>query len=199
MEFRKSTIEEFLRVLGSSSPTPGGGTVAALSGALAAGLTKMVASLTKGKKGYESCEAVMMDILSSMDSEIEWFENMMDADAEAFDSVSAAMKLPKNSPEQKEERTRSMQEALKKACEAPLATARRIVAIAPKARLAAEKGNKNARSDALCALQLCRAGFRMAVENILINLEMIKDDEYVQRIKEMTESMEACLKPLIEE
>ena len=184
MDFRRMSIDEFLEPLGSSSPTPGGGTVSALSGALAAGLTKMVASLTQGKKGYEDHFPLMQETALLETQEIEWFKTMMDEDSKAFNQVTRAMKLPKDTPTQKEVRAEAIQAALKAATKTPLEIAKHITRLVPRAGLMARFGNKNAKSDALCALELCQAGFRMSLENVSINLEMIKDSQFVQKTRE---------------
>ncbi len=203
MDFRKMSIDEFLDTLGSSSPTPGGGTVAALSGALAAGLTKMVASLTKGKKGYEEHDSLMQETALLETQEVEWFKTMMDEDAKAFNQVTTAMKLPKDTLVQKEVRTSAIQEAFKEATRTPFEIARHIARLVPRAGLMARFGNKNARSDALCALELCKAGFQMSLENVSINLDMIKDPEFVQRtrnaVSELKAQFEDGLKQAIDE
>ncbi|HQQ65249.1 MAG TPA: cyclodeaminase/cyclohydrolase family protein [Thermotogota bacterium] len=203
MDFRKMSIDEFLDTLGSSSPTPGGGTVAALSGALAAGLTKMVASLTQGKKGYEDRYSLMQETALLETQEIEWFKTMMDEDSKAFNQVTTAMKLPKETPVQKEVRTSAIQEAFKTATKTPYEIAQHIVRLVPRAALMAHYGNKNAKSDALCALELCKAGFHMALENISINLEMIKDVAFVQHtrnaVSELKTQFEGGLKQAIDQ
>ena len=156
MDFRKMSIDEFLDTLGSSSPTPGGGTVSALSGALAAGLTKMVASLTQGKKGYEDHFSLMQETALVETQEIEWFKTMMDEDSKAFNQVTRAMKLPKDTPTQKESSRGG--DALSRRRRKLPGNCQTYHAVSPRAGLMARFGNKNAKSDALCALELCQAG-----------------------------------------
>lgn len=188
MAFQEMTIRDFLQALASSSPTPGGGSVAALSGALAAALVSMVASLTSGKKGYEAYQELMEDTIENTAFECKRFQDRMDQDAIAFDQVSFALKLPKETEEEKTFRTQKVQQALKNACEVPFDTARAIIPLCEKAVKVYQFGNKNARSDAVCAMELCRAGFRMASENISINLSLIKDKPFIQKMeKEMVD------------
>ena len=191
--FAKMTLEEFLNTLSSNSPTPGGGSVAALSGALAASLVSMVASLTVGKKGHEGYDSLMETTIETMALEQQRMKDLMDADAKAFDEVMASFKLPKSNDEEKKARKEKIQESLKKACMIPLETAEYVVKIAEFARDMVKYGNKNAVSDAKSALELCRACFNMACENVEINLSSIKDDEFLASTEKKVEELREAL------
>ncbi len=191
--FAKMSLEEFLNTLSSSSPTPGGGSVAALSGALAASLVSMVASLTIGKKGHEGYDSLMENTIETMALQQQRMKDLMDADAKAFDEVMNAFKLPKGSDEEKCFRKEKIQSALKNACVIPLETAENVVKIAEFARDMVKYGNKNAVSDAKSALELCRACFNMAKENVEINLSSIKDDEFLASTEKRVEELRELL------
>ena len=180
------TIEGFLDEVGSKAPTPGGGTVAALSGALGAALVQMVGELTRGSKKYAdvaeefgvvACEAAGLrnDLVK-----------LMDDDSAAFDKVMAAFKLPKDDPERKAK----IQEATIGASEAPLQTARKCLEVMEKALVAAERGNKNAISDAGTAAALARAGIRGAAYNVRINVGSIKDEATGRRLEDAIAAVE---------
>jgi len=181
--FKDKKVSEFLDQLASDSPTPGGGTVAALSASLAASLVSMVASLSVGKKRYMEYDTLYNEVIEKMKDYSGKFQTMMDGDAAAFDGVMNAFGLPKNTPEEKAERTEAIQKSLKTATESPFHTAENVVIVAQYAREMVKFGNKKAVSDASCALELCRAAFNMAMENVDINIDSIKDETFCEEMK----------------
>ncbi len=191
--FSEKKISEFLSQLSSNSPTPGGGTVAALSGALAASLVSMVASLTVGRKKYEGYDALYEETIGKMKQLSEQFQDMMDEDAKAFDFVMEALKMPKKTDEEKQERKNKLQEAFKKATNSPVKTAEAVVKVSGFAGEMVKHGNKNAVSDAYCAIELCKAAFNMAMENVDINLSSIKDEAYSKKITVRCEELRETL------
>jgi formiminotetrahydrofolate cyclodeaminase len=168
-----TTLNDFLSELSSDSPTPGGGSVAALAGALAAALTSMVANLTIGKKKYADVQDEIEGVLSKSEGLRLELTELMDEDAAAFDKVMDAMKLPKETDEEKAARTDAMQAALVDAAMVPLAVMEKCVEVIALAEVAAEKGNKNAVSDAGVAALMGRAGAHAAKLNVMINLSWI--------------------------
>ena len=144
MELRDLTVTGFCTETISSSPAPGGGSVAALCGALAASLSGMVCELTIGKKGYEEQEAQMQAILAQAKSLQNELLLAIDEDSCSFNGFMAALKLPKNTEEEKTIRQAAMQEGLKAAAIVPMHTAELAAKIFPLARFAVERGNKNA-------------------------------------------------------
>ena len=172
------TLNDFLSELSSDSPTPGGGSVAALAGALAAALTSMVANLTVGKKKYADVQEDVLAVLAKTESLRLELTELMDEDAAAFDKVMAAMKLPKETDEEKAARTEVMQAALVDAAMVPLAVMEKCVEVIAFAQVAAEKGNKNAVSDAGVAALMGRAGAHAAKLNVMINLGWINAEEH---------------------
>lgn len=172
----------FLDELASSSPAPGGGSVAALSGALGAALTSMVCNLTREKQGYEAVQDEIKEILQRSEDLRKQLTELIDKDTEAFNEVIKALKMPKETEEQKEHRRLAMQNAFKYAAEVPLETARKCVQILDVARVVAKKGNKNSVSDAAVSALMAQTGVQAAMLNVRINLISIKDAEYAQKV-----------------
>jgi formiminotetrahydrofolate cyclodeaminase len=175
-------IKMFLDELASSSSAPGGGSVAALSGALGAALSSMVCNLTRGKQGYEEAQDEIKEILQRSEELRKQLTELIDKDTEAFNEVMKALKMPKETDDQKEHRRYAMQTAFKHAADVPLETARKCTQILDVARIVAEKGNKNSISDAAVSALMAQTGLQAAMLNVRINLCSIKDTEYVQKV-----------------
>jgi formiminotetrahydrofolate cyclodeaminase len=171
-------LNGFLEALASDSPTPGGGSVAALAGALGAALASMVANLTIGKKKYVDVEDDMKAVLQKTESLRLELAQLIEEDAAAFDKVMKAMKLPKETDEEKAARKAVMQASLIDAATVPLAVMEKCVDVIHLSKGVAEKGNKNAVSDAGVAALMGRAGAHAARLNVLINLGWINADEH---------------------
>jgi formiminotetrahydrofolate cyclodeaminase len=167
------SLAGFLARLASSSPTPGGGAVAALAGALAAALGHMVASLTVGKKKYADVEPEFRRVMPGLLAAIDRLQILMDEDAHAFDAVMAAMKLPKDDDAQVKARDAAVEAATVRAAKVPLETLNLISTLLPAIRLAAEKGNAHAVSDAGMAALLVICGAKAAAMNVRINVKML--------------------------
>jgi len=197
--FSEKKISEFLNQLSSDTPTPGGGTVAALTGALAASLVSMVASLTVGRKKYQGYDALYEETIGKMKQLSEQFQDLMDEDAKAFDGVMVALKMPKKTDEEKKKRKVMLQEGFKKATNSPVKTAEAIVKVSGYSKEMVKHGNKNAVSDAYCAIELCKAAFNMAMENVDINLSSIKDEVYRKKITVRCEELRETLNRNIKE
>jgi len=171
-------VSQFLTELASSAPAPGGGSVAALSGALGAALVSMVCNLTVGKKKYADVEKDIKALLENSERLRHKLADLLQADVQAYTAVSQAMKMPRATDEEKAARAKVMQQALKKATDVPLQIAEACVEVIALCQPAAEKGNKNAVSDAGVAILLAEAGLRSAALNILINLGWIEDQSF---------------------
>jgi formiminotetrahydrofolate cyclodeaminase len=169
------TVGGFLAELASSDPTPGGGTAAAVTGAAGAALVAMVARLTVGKSGFEAAEPRMREIVDAADQGRAALLELADRDAESFDAVMAAFKLPKDTDEQKADRSREIQRAMTGAAEVPLRTARTAVSLMELAREVTESGNPASASDGAAAAELLAAACRAAARNVEINVGSIKD------------------------
>jgi len=175
-------VSEFIEELSSDSPAPGGGSVAALSGALSAALSSMVCNLTIGKEKYKDVEYDMENILERLQNIKKRLLEIIDEDTEAFNQVMDAFKLPKNTEEEKKVRKEKIQEALKKAALVPLETARLCAEIIEISKEVAEKGNKNSITDAGVSMIMADAGLKSAILNVKINLKSIEDEKVVESL-----------------
>jgi len=184
-------IQQFLDELASKSATPGGGSAAAVMGAMGAALVGMVCNLTVGKKNYEAVEAEMADVLARADALRAQSMDMIRADVEAFDRVMAAYALPRETEDDKTARSAAIQEALKAATEVPLACARLCVDIIDLSQIAAEKGNRNVVSDAGVAVMAAHAALKSAALNVYVNAKGLKDEAFAQ---DRVNRLEALLK-----
>lgn len=146
------TVKDFLDKVAGSDPVPGGGSVAALNGAIASALAAMVASLTIGKKGYETHEELMRHIFDIAVQSKNVFVEDIDRDSEAYDSVFACFKMPKASDEEKAARSTAIQEATKFAALIPMQVARNAYELMNIIMDVARLGNRNAVTDACVAM-----------------------------------------------
>lgn len=172
-------ITEFLDELASSSPAPGGGSVAALSGALGAALTSMVCNLTVGKKKYTAVEQEMKTILAKAEELRKTLTDLIVRDTEAFNKVMEAFSLPKETDDQKALRSAAIQESTKEATLIPLRAMKLTVDGLALAKTVAEKGNVNSISDAGVSALMLYAAAEGAALNVQINLSGINDAEFV--------------------
>ena len=188
-------ITEYLDKAAAGSAVPGGGSVAALNGALAAGLTEMVANLTVGKKGYEAV-AGEMDRLAEQALQLRGrLTAAIDKDADAYTEVMAAYRLPKSTNEETTLRSQKIQEAFKHAALVPLEVGRDALAVIELAGQAIRSGNKNAASDAAVAAMNARTAALAAIYNVRINLGSIHDGEFVKKLTaEVDQLHEAVIK-----
>ncbi len=184
------TVTDFVDEVSSESPAPGGGSVAALAGSLAAALAAMVGNLTVGKKGYESSWKSMSDMALRAQAVKDRLARAVDEDTEAFNAVMEAGKLPKNTEAEKAAREKAMQDGYKAAANVPMETA---LACVEALRLAREAvaGNRNSASDAGVAALMARAGAHGAALNVLINLGSIADAAYVADMKKKAAALRA--------
>jgi formiminotetrahydrofolate cyclodeaminase len=175
-------LHAFLDELASSSPAPGGGSVAALAGALGAALSSMVCNLTIGKEKYEAVQTEIKAALKESEQLRKQLTELIDKDTEAFNEVMAAVKMPKETDEQKEKRGQALQKAYKNATRVPLQTARICDHVLDIALVVAEKGNKRSITDAAASALLTLAGVETALMNIRINLGSLADTACVQTV-----------------
>jgi glutamate formiminotransferase / formiminotetrahydrofolate cyclodeaminase len=169
------SVSGFVASVASSNPVPGGGSVSAHAGALAAALAQMVAGLTVGKKKYAAVEAEMKEAALKAVSLGNTLASLVKRDAEAYSQVSEAYKLPKEPAEAAARRAEAITNALLKAAEVPLETARVSVEVAQIAALVAEKGNSNAVTDAGVAALLAQAACTGAAYNVRVNVQALED------------------------
>jgi formiminotetrahydrofolate cyclodeaminase len=173
-------IDQFLDLLASSNPTPGGGGIAALAGSLAAGLISMVCNLTIGKPKYADVEPEVKALLTQSEVLRARLHQLVDEDATAYSGVMDAFKLPRNSDEEKAARSARIQEATIEASRVPLEIARECAKVIDLAAPAARLTNVQAIGDVAMAAYLAEGALRGAVVNIDINLRSVKDREAVK-------------------
>lgn len=175
------TVKDFSDLLASSAPAPGGGSAAALSGALAASLTLMVAKLSFGKKSYEALEDEIKSRFRRETEEIETQKDVLmllvDKDTEAFNRYMDALKMPAETEEERAERAKALEQAGLTALDVPMKTAEGCIRILRNQRTIAQYGSRNAASDIGVGVQLAFAGLEGAVLNIKINIPGISDEE----------------------
>ncbi|MCR4956395.1 MAG: cyclodeaminase/cyclohydrolase family protein [Lachnospiraceae bacterium] len=184
------TIEAFTALTESNAPAPGGGSVAALAGALAAALSGMVANLTIGKEKYADVEDEMKVMEASANQLSKDLLDSIQKDTESFSAYMNALKLPKETEEEKAARREALQQGLKEAARVPLETAKLAYEVIDYAELAINKGNKNAVTDGKTAVMLARTAVLAAGYNVKINLESIKDEEFVKNMASELETVE---------
>lgn len=184
------TLEQFAAQTASNEPVPGGGSIAAISGSLAAALSEMVANLTIGKKKYAEFEEEMKEIADKGAVLRERLLDDIQKDSNSFNDVMKAMKLPKSTDEEKALRKEKMQEGLKIAARIPFEIASDAYEIMPLAERVVECGNKNAVTDGLVSAMLARTSVLSALLNTKINLASIKDEKFVNDYKVKVEELE---------
>lgn len=185
--FKENCLNDFINELSSDSPAPGGGTVAALSGALGSALGSMVFNLTVGKKIYNEYDEEVKKIIDNSLKQTTMFKekflSLMDEDSESFLDLMAAFKLPRCNETEKCYRKQKIEEGYKKALEVPFNTASQAFEVYSHILVACKYGNKNAVSDAGVAAILLQAAIESSILNVLINLNGIKDENYIKDIK----------------
>jgi formiminotetrahydrofolate cyclodeaminase len=186
-------ITEYLDKAAAGTAVPGGGSVAALNAALAAGLTEMVANLTIGKKGYEAVEEEMQALASKAAQLRNKLTAAIDQDADAYTEVMAAYRLPRATDEETAVRKQKIQYAIKHAALVPLEVARNALAVIDLAGRAIRKGNKNAASDGAVAAMNARTAALAAIYNVRINLSSIEDDAFVEELAQEVKELETAV------
>lgn len=185
------TVKGLLAETAGDAPVPGGGSISALNGAIAAALAEMVANLTIGKKKYADVQDEMAEIAKSVAALQKELVLDVDRDSEAYDGVSQAFKLPKETDEEKAIRSAAIQENTKKAALVPMEVARRASALLPTIEAVVARGNQNAVTDGCVAMMCARVAVVGALFNVRINLTSIKDEEFVARLREEADRLEA--------
>lgn len=180
-------IKDYIEKLSSKEPIPGGGSAAALAGALSSALTAMVFNLTIGKKVYEEYNEEEKALINTTLKKIEdcniELMDFMDKDGEAFLSLMAAFRLPKESQEDKIKRNDKIQLGYENALKVPLNLAKKCIELYEYVLVASKYGNKNVISDAGVAAILLQGAVESAILNVKINLSGIKDEDYKENIE----------------
>ena len=190
MNLQDLAVKEFIDKVTGNDPVPGGGSVSALNGSLAASLAAMVANLTVGRKKYAEVNDEMEGLSARLTGLSAQLLNDVDRDAEAYDRVFAAFKLPKETNEEKAVRTEAIQRETKYAAQVPMEVARTVHAMLPLIDTVARKGNSNAVTDACVAMMCARTAVLGALLNVRINLTSITDEAFVKEMSAEAERLE---------
>lgn len=189
MKISQKTCVEFVEVLASKAAVPGGGGAAALVGSIGMALGSMVCNLTIGKKKYAEHEESVKEILAKAGKIEEKLLNMIDEDAENFLPLSKAYGLPTSTEEEKKIKEETMENALKVACEVPINIVRVCYDAIKLHEDLVDKGSKLAISDVGVGVQCLRAAILSGQLNVVININSIKDQEYVNKVKTEVDSL----------
>ncbi|HOT63863.1 MAG TPA: cyclodeaminase/cyclohydrolase family protein [Dysgonamonadaceae bacterium] len=190
MNLQDLTLKQFLEKTANNEPVPGGGSISALHGAVAAALTEMLANITIGKKNYSAVEETMKLNATKASALRTEFLTDIDRDAEAYNLVFQAFRLPKDTDEQKVLRSEKIQEATKVAALVPMEVAERAFELLDLISETTRKGNKNAITDGCVAMMTCRTAVLGALLNVRINLASIKDERFVKELSEKCNRIE---------
>jgi glutamate formiminotransferase/formiminotetrahydrofolate cyclodeaminase len=181
-------LDQFIDQVASSSPAPGGGSVSAAAGALAAALSSMVCRLTIGKKRFKDVEDELKEVLEKAETIRKQMQEFIVKDAESFDKVMDAFKLPKYTDEEKKKRDEAVQEATKGAIVVPLQVMEKALEALGIIRVVAEKGNPNMISDAGVSSLMATTAAEGAYLNVRINLNSIQDQDFVTTTRQKADS-----------
>ena len=185
-QIKDTAVEPFLDQLASSGATPGGGSAAAIIGAMGAALVSMVCNLTIGKKKYANVEAEMKDVLGKAEALRHKLTGMIEDDVKAFDAVMGAYGMAKETDADKAAREYAIQAALKQATDVPMRCCHAARAVIDLAEVASAKGNLNVISDAGVAVLAAYAALRSAALNVFTNAKMITDRTFAEaKLKEL--------------
>lgn len=183
------SCNEFLDILSSHAPVPGGGGASALVGALGTALGSMVGNLTLGKKKYEEYQEDIKVILKKADVLRAELVALIDEDAKVFEPLSKAYGLPKNTDEEKAKRDEIMESALRLASSVPIKIMEKAVEAIALHKELAVKGTKIAISDVGVGVLFCKSALMGASLNVFINTKLMKDRKYAEDINRMTEKL----------
>jgi formiminotetrahydrofolate cyclodeaminase len=186
-------LDTFLDELASAAPTPGGGSAAAIMGAMGAALVSMVCNVTIGKKGHEAVEPDMKSVRDASETLRMRLTAMVAEDVAAFDALMAAYRLPKVSEEDRSRRAATIQSSLLAATETPLACARACAEVVALSKRAAEKGYAGVISDAGVGVLAANTALRSAALNVYINAPSLHDRAYAAAATaELEQLLDAC-------
>ena len=193
MELKEMSVAEMAAMTASNSPAPGGGSIAAMTGAFGAALSAKVASLTIGKKAYADVKDEMQEVIDKAEELRLELLDAIQKDSESFDAFIAALGMPKDTDEEKAVRTAAMQKSLKEAAEVPYQTAVTAARVMPLAEIVVQKGNAKAVTDGLVSAMMARTAVRSALLNVRINLESINDAAYVADMQKKCQDLEGSV------
>lgn len=188
MMLEKKTTD-FLEVLSSAAPVPGGGGTSAAVGAFASALGMMVANLTVGKKKYADVEEEIKEVRGQLKHLQDKLVELTDEDAKAFEPLSRAYGLPKDTKEQKAEKERILEDALYEASVVPMQIMETILQVVHLLEVLGEKGSRIAISDVGVGILFAQAALEGASLNVFINTKLMKDRERAEQMNQRTEAM----------
>lgn len=191
MSFTTYTCEDFVEILATKAPVPGGGGASALVGALGTALGNMVGSLTVGKKKYADVEADIIALKEKADALQKDFLRLVEEDAKVFEPLSKAYGMPKDTEEEKAEKARVMEIVLKDACSVPMEIMRKCCEAIDIIEEFAAKGSVIALSDAGVGAAFCKAALYGASLNVFINTKSMANREYAESLNKEAEEMMA--------
>ena len=197
--YAEKPLRFFLDKLCSNSPEPGGGSASALTGSIAASLSGMLAALTVNKKGYEHVWPEMEEILQKATRLKDDMLDLLQKDTEAFDDAAKAFKLPKDTEEEKKQRTEAIEAGLVKASEVPLAIMEKSLEIARLARSVLTKGNEMAITDGAISALFAEAAAIGGMINVRINFSWMKNKEYIEKTEKRLDVILEEIKNIKEE
>lgn len=189
MGFSTVPCDEFVTVLASKAPVPGGGGASALVGAVGTALGNMVGSLTVGKKKYAAVEEEMQQLKAKADVLQKELLHLVERDAEVFEPLSKAYGMPKETEEEKAEKARVMEAALKEACSVPMEIMEKCCEAIELLVEFAAKGSVLAISDAGVGAAFCKAALEGASLNVYINTKSMTDREYAESLNRKCDEM----------
>ena len=187
--FRDLTVDQFISLLASGEPTPGGGAAAAVAGSLGGALVAMVASLSVGRPKHADHEPLLVEAKAAGQELADRLLNLADEDANAFAGFGVAMKMPRDTDEEKAARTAALHSAARAATEAPFRTVQACLEVAAMAEAMAGRSNKNASSDLEVAGLMAVAAARAAAANVFVNLPAMGDEALARDLLARTEAI----------
>jgi glutamate formiminotransferase/formiminotetrahydrofolate cyclodeaminase len=192
-------LNDFVDEVSRESPAPGGGSIAALAGALGASLASMVSNLSIGKRGSEEVEENLKPVAEKVQEIKDFLVKAIDEDTNAFNAYMAARRLPDKTEEEKKIKHQALQDGLKEAVNVPLNTAKKCSEVIHLAGIAVEKGNINSVTDAGVGAHIAYTGVKGGIFNVLINLKEIEDKKYIEEMIKICRGLDEKAKEEVED
>ncbi len=193
MSFGNMPLNQFLEALGADTAAPGGGSAAAMAGAMAASLCSMVAGITLSSEKYKGAWDDMRNIHEISTAAAKQLTELIDRDTAAYMEVMAAYKLPRATEEEKKRRSAAIQEALKRAASVPLETLKAVRPLIESARKLIDKANPNCLTDTGVAVLLITAAAKGAAYNVRVNLSSISDEVFCKKCSREVDEILGCI------